>query len=75
MAMESTSAYWVAVWDLLYEMGFELTLVNPLHIKQMSGRKSNAKDAQWIAELLHKNMLKSSLVPSPLIQELRTYTR
>jgi transposase len=75
VAMESTSIYWVAVWDLLYEMGFDLTLVNPLHIKQMPGRKSDSKDAQWIAELLHKNMLKGSLVPSPLIQELRTYTR
>ena len=41
----------------------------------MPGRKSDSKDAQWIAELLHKNMLKGSLVPSALIQELRTYTR
>ena len=56
-------------------MGFELKLVNPLHIKQLPGRKSDAKDAQWIAELLHKNMLRGSLVPSPLIQELRSYTR
>jgi hypothetical protein len=56
-------------------VGFDLKLVNPLHIKQMPGRKSDAKDAQWIAELLHKNMLRGSLVPGPLIQELRTYTR
>jgi hypothetical protein len=75
VAMESTSTYWIPVWDILYEMAFEMTLVNPLHIKQMPGRKSDAKDAQWIAELLHKNMLRGSLVPSPLIQELRTYTR
>jgi transposase len=75
VAMESTSTYWVPIWDLLYEMGFELKLVNPLHIKQMPGRKSDSKDAQWIAELLHKNLLRGSLVPSPLIQELRTYTR
>ncbi|GHV26881.1 hypothetical protein FACS1894176_08180 [Bacteroidia bacterium] len=75
VAMESTSTYWVPVWDILYEMEFELKLVNPLHIKQLPGRKSDAKDAQWIAELLFKNMLRGSLVPSPLIQELRTYTR
>ena len=75
VAMESTSTYWVPVWDILWEMGFDLKLVNPLHIKQLPGRKSDAKDAQWIAELLHKNMLRGSLVPSPLIQELRTYTR
>ncbi|GHT75558.1 IS110 family transposase [Bacteroidia bacterium] len=75
VAMESTSTYWVPIWDILYEMEFELKLVNPLHIKQLPGRKSDAKDAQWIAELLFKNMLRGSLVPSPLIQELRTYTR
>ena len=56
-------------------MWFEQKLVNPLHIKQMPGRKSDVKDAQWIAELLYKNMLRGSLVPSPLIQELRSYTR
>jgi transposase len=75
VAMENTSTYWVPVWDILYEMGFELKLVNPLHIKQLPGMKSDSKDAQWIAELLHKNMLRGSLVPSPLIQELRTYSR
>jgi transposase len=75
VAMESTASYWVPVWDILYETGFELKLVNPLHIKQLPGRKSDAKDAQWIAELLYKNMLRGSLVPSPLIQELRSYTR
>jgi len=75
VAMESTSTYWVPIWDILYEMGFEQTLVNPLHIKQMPGRKSDSKDAQWISELLYKNLLRGSLVPSPLIQELRTYTR
>jgi transposase len=75
VAMESTSTYWVPVWDLLYEMGFEQKLVNPLHIKQIPGRKSDVKDAQWIAKLLYQNLLSSSLVPSPLIQELRSYTR
>ena len=75
VAMESTSTYWVTIWDILYEMGFEQKLVNPLHIKQIPGRKSDVKDAQWIAELLYKNMLRGSLVPSPLIQELRSYTR
>jgi transposase len=75
VAMESTSTYWVPIWDILYEMGFDQKLVNPLDIKQMPGRKSDTKDAQWIAELLYKKMLRGSLVPSPLIQELRTYTR
>jgi len=75
VAMESTSTYWVPVWDVLLEMGFELMLVNPYLIKQMPGRKSDVKDAQWIACLLHKGMLRGSMIPSPTIQQLRTYSR
>jgi transposase len=75
VAMESTSTYWVPVWDILFEMDFEQKLVNPFHIKQLPGRKSDVKDAQWIAALLHRGMLSGSLVPSPLIQELRSYSR
>jgi len=75
VAMESTSTYWVPVWDVLLEMGFELMLVNPFLIKQMPGRKSDVKDAQWIACLLYKGMLRGSMIPSPVIQELRTYCR
>jgi transposase len=75
VAMESTSTYWVPIWDILYEMKFELKLVNPFQIKQMPGRKSDVKDAQWIAKLLYQGMLSGSLVPPPLIQELRSYTR
>jgi transposase len=63
VAMESTSTYRVPVWDILYEMEFEMTLVNPLHIKQMQGRKSDAKDAQWIAGLRHKNMFAAVRYP------------
>jgi transposase len=75
VAIESAASYRVPIWDILYEMAFAIKLVNPLHIKQILGRKSDAKDAQWIAELLYRNMLRGSLVPSPLIQKLRSYTR
>ena len=75
VAMESTSTYWVPVWDVLLDMGFELMLVNPFLIKQMPGRKSDIKDAQWIACLLHKGMLRGSMIPSPTIQQLRVYSR
>jgi len=75
VAMESTSTYWVPIWDVLLEMGFELMLVNPYLIKQMPGRKSDVKDAQWISCLLHKGMLRGSMIPSPEIQQLRTYSR
>ena len=75
VAMESTSTYWVPVWDILLSMGFELILVNPYQIKQMPGRKSDVKDAQWIAILLHKGMLRGSMIPCPVIQQMRTYSR
>lgn len=75
LAMESTGIYWIPVWNILESMNFNLTLVNPYQIKQMPGRKSDIKDAQWIAQLLHKGMLRGSLVPNKHIRELRTYSR
>lgn len=75
VAMESTGIYWIPVWNILEQMGFELLLVNPYLIKQMPGRKSDVKDAQWIATLFHKGLLRGSLVPSPTIRELRCYSR
>lgn len=75
IAMESTGIYWIPIWNILEKMGFKLTLVNPFLIKQMPGRKSDVKDAQWIARLLHRGMLRSSFVPNERIRELRTYTR
>lgn len=75
VAMESTCIYWVPVWNILEEMGFTLILVNPYMIKQMPGRKRDVKDAQWIAQLLHKGLLRASLVPCKEIRELRTYSR
>jgi transposase len=75
VAMESASTYWVPVWDILLEMGFELMLLNPFLIKQMPGKKSDVKDSQWIACLLHKGMLRGSMIPSSVIQELRTHCR
>jgi hypothetical protein len=74
-AMESTATYRVPIRDIPYGMEFELKPVNPLHIKQMPGRKSDSKDAQRIAELPHGNMLRGSPVPGSLIRELRTCTR
>jgi transposase len=75
VAMESTGIYWIPVWNILEGMGFDLLLVNPYQIKQMPGRKSDIKDAQWIAKLLHKDLLRGSLVPDKTIRQLRTYSR
>lgn len=75
IAMESTGIYWIPIWNILEDMGFDLVLVNPYLIKQMPGRKSDIKDAQWIATLLYKGLLRGSLVPCKQIRELRTYSR
>lgn len=74
VAMESTSIYWIPVWNVLRH-DFELTLANPLFIKQMPGRKSDAKDAAWIADCLRKGSIKGSYVPDGLVQEMRQYGR
>jgi len=76
IAMESTGIYWIPIWNILESFGcFELMLVNPFQIKQMPGRKSDVKDAQWIATLLQKGLLRPSLVPNSTIRELRCYSR
>jgi transposase len=75
VAMESTGIYWIPIWNILEAAGFRLILVNPYFIKQMPGRKSDVKDSQWIAQLLAKDMLKSSLIPCHQIRTLRCYSR
>ena len=73
-AMESTAVYWIPVWNELCE-SMELKLVNPYFIKQLPGRKSDVKDAQWIAECLLKNLIKGSFVPEATIQDMRKLNR
>jgi transposase len=74
VAMESTSIYWIPVWRVLASR-FKLTLVNPYLIKQLPGRKSDVKDAHWIAQCLQKEMLRGSYVPDEEIQQMRQYSR
>ena len=74
VAMESTSIYWIPIWRILCE-SFDVKLVNPYFIKQLPGRKTDVKDAHWIALVLQKELVKGSFVPDPLIQELRQYGR
>ena len=72
--MESTSVYWIPVWRVL-EPYFHLKLVNPYFIRQLPGRKSDVKDAQWIAECTLKDLVRGSFVPPERIQQLRQYDR
>ena len=73
-AMESTAVYWIPVWNELFGH-MDLKLVNPFFIKQLPGRKSDIKDAQWIAECVLKNLIKTSFVPSPVVQDMRKLNR
>lgn len=74
VAMEATGVYWRPVWAVL-EGQFEQMLVNPQHIKAVPGRKTDAKDCEWIADLLQHGLLKGSFVPPTPIQDLRDLTR
>jgi hypothetical protein len=62
VAMESTGVSWKPIWNIL-EGPFQLLLFNARHIKQVSGRKTDVKDSEWIAELLQHGLLKASFVP------------
>jgi transposase len=74
IAMESTGVYWKPVWHVL-EGRFELVLANAMYIRNIPGRKSDVKDAVWIADLLAHGLLRASFVPPEKIQELRDLTR
>jgi transposase len=74
VAMESTGVYWKPVYNLL-EPHFEVMLVNAQHIKKVPGRKTDVKDAQWIAELLQFGLLRPSFIPPLPIRQLRDLTR
>jgi len=74
VAMESTGVYWKPVFHIL-EDRFEVMLVNAQHIKRVPGRKTDVKDAEWIAQLLQHGLLSPSFIPPPPIRELRDLTR
>jgi len=74
VAMEATGIYWKPVWHIL-EPTFELVLANAAHIKNVPGRKTDVKDAQWIADLLAHGLIRGSFVPPTPIQDLRALMR
>lgn len=74
VGMESTSVYWRPVWKRLSSV-CEQKLVNPYFIKQLPGKKSDVKDAEWIATCLSKDLIRGSYVPEERIQQLRLYDR
>jgi len=73
-AMESTGVYWKPIYNIL-ESSFQVLLVNAQHIKHVPGRKTDVKDAEWIAELLQYGLLKASFIPPAPQRDLRDLTR
>ncbi len=74
VAMESTGVFWKPIFNLL-EDAFSLLLVNAQHIKAVPGRKTDVKDAEWIADLLRHGLVRSSFVPERSQRELRELVR
>jgi transposase len=74
VAIESTGDYWKPVFNIL-EGTCEVVLVNAQHVKAVPGRKTDVKDAAWIAELLQHGLLRASFIPPVAQRELRDLTR
>lgn len=74
LAMEATGVYWKPVWNVL-EGRFDLMLVNPQHIKALTGKKYDRRDAAHLADLLQHGLLQGSFIPSAEIRQLRDLTR
>jgi transposase len=74
VAMESTGVYWKPIYAIL-EGAFEIVVANAQHVKKVPGRKTDVKDAEWIADLLCHGLLRPSFVPPSPIRELRDLTR
>ena len=75
IAMESTGVYWKPVFNVLETTGLELLVVNAQHIKAVPGRKTDVKDAEWIADLLRHGLVRASFIPSRPQRELRELVR
>jgi len=75
IAMEATGVYWKPVWHILADGEFELVLANAAHVKNVPGRKTDVKDAEWVSDLLAHGLIRASFVPDSPTQEMRTLLR
>lgn len=80
VAMESTGVYWFPIYNVLEtifieEGGLHIIVANPHHMKNVPGKKTDIKDAHWIATLLRAGLLTASFIPGKEIRELRDWTR
>ena len=75
VAMESTGVYWKPIYNLLENRGLELLVVSARHIKNVPGRKTDVKDAEWITDLLRHGLLRASFIPDRGQREARELVR
>ena len=71
VAMESTASYWKPLYNILETAGLSAMVVNAQHMKAVPGRKTDASDAEWIADLLQHGLLRASFIPDKARRELR----
>ena len=75
VVMESTGVYWIPVFQILEQRGFEVKLVNAAHVKNLPGRKSDVSDCQWLQQLHTFGLLNGSFRPKDEVCVLRTFLR
>src|ERR1700740_3244512 len=75
VAMQSTGVYWIAVYDILEAVGFEVYLVDGRETKNLPGRKTDVQESQWLMKLHSYGLLRNSFRPSQEIRMMRTYWR
>ena len=75
VAMESTGVYWIALFELLQSRGFTVLLVNARHVKNVSGRKSDVLDCQWLQQLMTYGLLRGAFRPADAVCVLRSLWR
>src|SRR5882672_11077557 len=75
VAMESTGVYWIALYELLESRGFTVLLVNARHVKNVSGRKSDVLDCQWLQQLMTYGLLSGAFRPADAVCVLRSLWR
>jgi transposase len=75
VAMESTGVYWIPLYEILEERGFEVVLVNARHLHNVRGRKSDVSDCEWLQQLHSVVLLSPSFRPAATLVPLRAYLR
>ena len=73
--MEATGIYWIPVYEHFEKEGFDVSLVNGAHAKNVPGRKTDVLDSEWLRELHTYGLLRASFIPEAQIRELRYYVR